>query len=57
METKTSPTKPKPAKELSDDELFDEIREQVNLSRVGGGHNRTRTRALGREARRRGWLL
>ena len=43
---------------LSDDELFDEIRLQVNLSRNSDqGHDRERTRAIGEEFRRRGWNL
>ena len=40
---------------LSDEDLFDEIREQVNLARNGPGHNRERTRKLAAEMARRGW--
>ena len=36
----------KPATELTDDELFEELRDQVNMSR-GKGHDRKRTRELG----------
>lgn len=40
---------------LTDEELFDALREQVNLSRNVGGHNRAKTRAIAAEALRRGW--
>lgn len=49
--------KPVAVESLSDDELFDQIREQVNLSRNAGFHNRTKTRALAAEAYARGWNL
>jgi hypothetical protein len=49
--------KTKPVQALSDDELFDEIREQVNRARHHGGHNRGRTRQLAEEAHSRGWNL
>jgi hypothetical protein len=46
----------KPADQLTDDELFDEIREQVNLARNHThGHNRKRTREIANEMNRRGW--
>lgn len=42
---------------MSDDDLLDEMRHQVNLSRhTTAGHNRERTRALGDELRKRGLL-
>ncbi len=41
--------------EMSDDELFDAIREQVNLSRNYGNHNRKRTREISDEMIKRGW--
>jgi hypothetical protein len=47
----------KPVTQLTDDELFDDIREQVNLSRHTGQHDRPKTRALAAEADRRGWNL
>ena len=47
----------KPVEQLSDEELFDELREQVNLSRNGPGHDRERTRAIACEATVRGWNL
>jgi hypothetical protein len=47
---------PKPVANLTDDELFDEIREQVNLSRnTAAGHNRKRTREVSAEMQKRGW--
>lgn len=42
---------------LTDSELFDAIREQVNLSRNHGGHQSKRTRELAAEAQNRGWNL
>lgn len=42
---------------LTDEQLFDELREQVNQSRNVGTHNRERTRAIAAEAERRGWNL
>lgn len=42
---------------FSDEQLFDAIREQVNLSRYGGGHDREKTRELSAEGQRRGWNL
>lgn len=45
----------KPVEKLTDDELFDEIRHQVNQSRNLGTHNRERTRAIAAEMKRRGW--
>ena len=50
-------TTPKPVAELTDEELFDEIREQVNHSRNGKGYSGSRTRALSAEAAKRGWGL
>lgn len=44
-------------KDMSDEELFDAIREQVNLSRNTRSHDRDRTRAISEEAARRGWNL
>lgn len=50
--------KHQPANALTDDELFDELREQVTLARnTRGGHNRERTREIADEARNRGWSL
>lgn len=46
---------PKPVATLTDDQLFDEIREQVNRSRNGPGHQPKRTRELAAEAKKRGW--
>lgn len=41
---------------MSDEELFDAIREQVNKARnQTHGHNRTMTKAIGEEMVRRGW--
>lgn len=47
----------KKPKDMTDEELFDAIREQVNLSRSLIGHNRIRTRELAEEAHKRGWNL
>jgi hypothetical protein len=47
----------RPFEGLSDEELFDEIRSQVNASRVTGKHDRARTRQLSAEANHRGWNL
>ncbi len=49
--------KPFDPTKLTDDDLFDMIREQVNLSRHKGGHQQAKTRALAAEAQRRGWNL
>ena len=43
--------------QLSDEELFEEIRDQVNRSRHGGGHQRDRTREIAAEAQKRDWNL
>lgn len=41
---------------MSDEELFDAIREQVNKARNHThGHNRAMTKAIGKEMVRRGW--
>lgn len=41
---------------MSDEELFDAIREQVNKARnQTHGHNRAMTKAIGEEMVRRGW--
>jgi hypothetical protein len=41
---------------VSDDELFDLIREQVNKARnVANSYDRARTRAIAAEMHRRGW--
>ena len=46
----------KPVGELTDEELFDEIREQVNLARnTAHGHNRKRTREISAEMEKRQW--
>lgn len=46
----------KPASTLTDDELFDAIREQVNLARnTSHGHNRIRTQEIAIEMEKRGW--
>lgn len=42
---------------VSDEDLFDMLREQVNLSRHKGGHQPAKTRAIAAEAQRRGWNL
>ncbi len=42
---------------MSDEELFDALREQVNLSRNSKVHDRKRTQAIAEEAQRRGWGL
>lgn len=42
---------------LSDDDLLDHIREQVNLSRFNGKHDRTKTRMFAEEGAKRGWAL
>jgi phage gp16-like protein len=42
-------------KDSTDEELFDALREQVNLSRNGPGHDRVKTRAVAAEMKRRGW--
>jgi len=42
--------------ELTDEELFEEIREQVNYARnTAAKHDRKRTRALAAEMKKRGW--
>jgi len=42
--------------EMTDEELFDTIREQVNLSRNSfHGHDRNKTREIAKEMKRRGW--
>lgn len=43
--------------QLSDDDLFAELREQINIARNGGQHDRERTRALANEATKRGWNI
>jgi len=45
----------KPVSELTDDELFDEIREQVNRGRFDGRHDSKRTKQISAEAKKRGW--
>jgi len=50
-------TEAKPVGELTDEELFDCIREQVNASRNSRGHDRKRTKEISAEAHRRGWNL
>lgn len=41
---------------MSDEDLFDAIREQVNKARnQTHGHNRAMTKAIGEEMVRRGW--
>jgi PHD/YefM family antitoxin component YafN of YafNO toxin-antitoxin module len=46
----------KPVAELTDEELFDELREQVNLSRSNpNSYDRKRTREIGAEMQKRGW--
>lgn len=48
--------KMKPVDKLTDDELFDEIREQVNRARFTPGlYNRERTQQIGAEMTKRGW--
>lgn len=47
----------KPVENLSDAELFDELREQVNRDRFEGLHDRVRTREIAAEAKRRNWNL
>lgn len=47
----------KPVAQLTDEELANEIREQVNRSRLTGQHDRARTRTVAREAQKRGWNL
>lgn len=50
------PSEVKPVSELSDDELLDELREQVNIARqTNGQHDRVRTPQIAEEAYRRGW--
>ena len=48
---------PEDAQKLTDEQLFDAIRQQVNLSRVTNNHNRKATRIIAAEAARRGWNL
>lgn len=54
--TLTAPPSGRPLANLSDDQLFDELREQVNRARNSKqGHNRKRTRQIADEAIARGW--
>lgn len=46
----------KPVSELTDEELFEEIRQQVNKSRNEFVHDRKRTREIGKEMKKRGWI-
>jgi hypothetical protein len=43
----------KPASKLTDEELFEEIRHQVNAARNKGGHDRKRTREISAEMGKR----
>lgn len=47
----------KPVDQLTDEELFDELREQVNRGRFDGMHDRKRTRDIAAECKRRNWNL
>lgn len=48
----------KTVSQLTNEELFDELREQVNLSRNSiSGHDRVRTKQISEEAAKRGWGL
>ena len=47
----------KPVQDLTDDELFNELREQVNRARFDGKHDRVRTREIADEAQKRNWNL
>jgi hypothetical protein len=47
----------RPLFDLTDEELFEGIREQVNKSRISGNHERLKTRQLAHEANQRGWNL
>ena len=42
--------------EMTDEELFDELRHQVNLSRNIVGHDRKLTRELSEEMHKRGFM-
>jgi uncharacterized coiled-coil protein SlyX len=44
-------------KQATDEELFESLREQVNMSRNYGTHNREKTRELAEEMRKRGFSL
>lgn len=47
-----------PVANLTDEQLFDELRAQVNRSRNSpSGHDRKRTREIAAEACKRGWKI
>ncbi len=46
-----------PLRQATDEELFEMLREQVNLSRNYGTHDRVKTRAIATEMRKRGFSL
>jgi hypothetical protein len=43
----------KPASKLTDEELFEELRHQVNAAKNKGGHDRKRTREISEEMGKR----
>ncbi len=47
----------KAIRQATDEELFEMLREQVNLSRNYGTHDRVKTRAIADEMRKRGFRL
>ena len=42
---------------MTDDELADELREQVNRSRNNPPHDRDMARGVGEEMKKRGWNI